>query len=498
MSVISPAQADEFVQPAEDGAPVEDQQLQIDALRQKLESQQSLIDELMKQLEEGDSGEDEEDGDLTISTRVQRLEDSILPLETRQSDFLEALSTADRRGVNGRVHIDQWSFPASTPGINVIENGDPTKDPQNRLLYRRIRFGVRGQVPPLNMSYRVEIEFSGQDGSQFRDAWIGWDDLMIFDTVRIGNQKRPYAWDHLNSSNFMVFLERPFIVDALNENNRRFGIVSYSASDDESFNWQYGAYNLTEVQSVGSIVNDHAQVEIAGRLGNTWWYDESSNGRGYAHWAVAGTVAFPDGNALNEGGQNNQARFRSRPEGRSSSHWLDTGRIAGADAYEILALESVFNAGPLQIAGEFMTLRLQRSDAASADLRFHGGYLYASYFLTGEHMPWNRKLGILGRVEPFENFFSVETCDGCSGRGWGAWQVALRLSYADFNSRDVLGGAGESLTAALNWHWNSHSRMQINYVIGRIKDRSVDLPAGGNAVVSGRYQIAGVRFMIDF
>ena len=104
-------------------------------------------------------------------------------------------------------------------------------------MYRRIRFGFRGTVPPANMSYRIEIEFSGQDGSQFRDAWIGWDDLVLLDTVRVGNQKRPYGLDHLNSSNFNVFLERPFVVDGFNEDNRRLGIVSYGVSDNRRFNW---------------------------------------------------------------------------------------------------------------------------------------------------------------------------------------------------------------------------------------------------------------------
>jgi phosphate-selective porin OprO/OprP len=304
--------------------------------------------------------------------------------------------------------------------------------------------------------------------------------------------------DHLNSSNFNVFLERPFVVDGFNEDNRRFGLAAYGVSKDLAFNWRYGVYDLTLVQDVGSIINDQYQVEFAWRFANTYWYDLGSSGRGYAHWALSGTFAFPDGNAPNNGRQDNEAQFRTFPEGRSDERWLDTRRIHGADAYQILGIESVVNVGRCQFTGEFLNLWLQRSGEFGPDLYLHGGYFYVSYFLTGEHIPWNRQLGILGRVEPFENFFLVRTCRDRVESGWGAWQVALRLSYADFNDQGILGGIGQSATLALNWYWNAHARMQFNYLYGRVDDRLAQLDAGGSAIVSGDYQISGVRFMIDF
>jgi phosphate-selective porin OprO/OprP len=426
------------------------------------------------------------------------VEESLASLEQFDTGFLEAISKVSSRFVNGRLHIDQWGFPNDSPGVNVIETGDPARGPQDRLLYRRMRFGVKGTVPPRNMSYRIEIEYSGQDGSQFRDAWIGWDDLPILSTVRVGNQKRPYGLDHLNSSNFNVFLERPFVVDGFNEDNRRFGVTSYGASEDLAFNWRYGFYDLELIQNLGSTVGDEYQVELAWRLANTWWYDESSLGRGYAHWALSGTFAFPDGNAPNDGRQNNQARFRTLPEARSDNRWLNTGRIAGADAYQIFGVESVVNVGPFQFAGEFMNLWLQRGEQFGEDLYLHGGYFYISYFLTGEHIPWNRELGILGRVKPFEDFFSIDTCHRRAERGWGAWQLAARLSYADFNDENIYGGIGESATLALNWYWNAHSRLQVNYIFGHIDNRLAELAGGGAHIASGNYHATGVRCMMDF
>ena len=477
---------DDAAPPATTASPSESQDARISELERALTEQQGLIEQLNSRLQEVQPAAETADVS-NFESRLSQLEEGVQV--ARSSEFMEALSTVARRNVNGRIHIDQWSFPDSSAGVNTIENGDPGMDPENRLLYRRIRFGVAGDVPPGNMSYRVEIEFSGQDGSQFRDAWIGWDDLTFFNTLRIGNQKRPYGWEHLNSSNFMVFLERPFVVEAFNEDSRRFGIVSYGVSDNEQYNWRYGVYNLPEVQSAGSIIGDRLQPEIAGRLANTWWYDESTNGRGYAHLGISGTVAFPYGDAPNNMNQVNQARFQTRPEGRSSNDWLDTGLLNGADTYEILGLESVFNVGPFQCAGEWMNLWVQGSTVGDDHLWLHGGYMYFSYFLTGEHIPWNRSLGVIGRVEPHEDFICEETCRGRRRPGWGAWQTAVRLSYADFNDDELYGGMGQSLTLGLNWYWNANARLQFNYIFGRIDDRLADLNAGGIAVVSGSYEI---------
>lgn len=485
--------AQESLRPLEDlQRQVESQQQAIQQLQESLRDQQDVI----QALQEREKIDSEAQLGIGEEELRRRIEQGDLPDDTIH--FLENLSAFARRTVNGRIHIDHWGFPASSPGINIIENGDPKDPPESELQYRRLRFGVKGRVEPMNMSYRLEIEFSGQDGSQFRDAWIGWDDLVFFQTVRFGNQKRPYGWDHLNSSNFMVFLERPFVVQGFNEDSRRFGLASYGVSEDSSFNWQYGFFYLPIVQDAGSIVSNRLQGEFAGRVSNTWWYDEASNGRGYGHWGLSGTVAFPDGMAPNDGQQNNAAQFRTRPEARSSNRWLDTGQIAGAGRYEILGIESVLNWGAFQFAGEFMNLWLQREKSYGANLYLHGGYFYLSYFLTGEHIPWDRELGVIGRVKPFENFFHVNTTDGGTARGLGAWQVAVRLSYADFTSADIFGGIGENATFALNWYWNSHSRLQFNYIVGQVDERLAALSTGGAAIVSGGYQIVGVRCMIDF
>ena len=429
-----------------------------------------------------------------------RLDDQAKQINALKSSLKGKASSGHSKSsmkIAGRVHADYWGFPETDAGIDALENPLPGVGPQDRLAFRRIRFGVRGSLPS-NMEYRIEMEFAGGNQSEFRDTWLGWNDLPFLQTVLIGNQKRPYGLDHMNSSRFNVFLERPFVIESFNQDARRLGIQSYGVSDDQVWNWRFGVFNQRLIQDEGNYTNDHLQLEFAGRLAQTFWYDECSDGRGYGHWAISGTSAYPDGSTLMDNGSPgpdvNEARFAHRPEARTATKWLDTGIIAGADNYQLLGLEGVLNFGPLQIVGEYMNNWVSRDPGFGPQLHLHGGYIYASYFLTGEHMPWNRKNGTLGRVKPFENFFAVRNEDGKISTGLGAWQVALRWSYADFNDNNIQGGIGQSLTAGLNWYWTPYARLQFNWIHGTIKDNVVTR----GVPLSGDYDIIGTRFLVDF
>lgn len=454
-----------------------------DQLDKIADSFEEKTKELMKPLEE----KTEE-----VAESLDKVNERFEPLEEFADDDTLAISGTSNSTlkISGRVHADYWAFPnlSNTDPVraDVFDDGNPL----DRIGFRRLRFGVAGNIND-NMVYKIESEFARGNFVEFRDAYLGFKELAILQTLLIGNQKRPYGLDHLNSSRYNVFLERPFIIEAFNQDARRLGVASYGFSADERFNWRYGVYNQKLVQATGIYAGDAYQAEFAGRLANTLWYDEVSGGRGYAHWAISGTVANPSDDRFTD----TEARFRTRAEARSTERWLDTRDIPGADVYELLGLESVINVGRLQLVGEFQNIWMQRKLGSPSDnLRFYGGYVYAAYFLTGEHIPWSRQRGTLGRVKPFENFWLVNKCCGGKCGGLGAWQIAARYSYADLSDDDIFGGIGESLTVGLNWHWNPNARMQFNFLYGNIHDR--DDGAGG--ITSTDYSIFGTRFMVDF
>lgn len=455
------------------------------------DEKEKTIEERLKDLEENHSDLKEAHG---------KLKESYVDLKKGLKGYSKSGHSGSKVKVSGRIHTDHWAFPSTSDGIDALESfdsdnpTDPLYSPQDRIGFRRMRFGVKGDLWK-TMTYKIEMEFAGGNKSEFRDAYFGWKDVPFFQQVLIGNQKRPYGLDHLNSSRYNVFMERPFVIEAFNQDARRWGIQSYNVSKDLAWNWRYGIFNQHLMQGDGNHISDHYQMEFASRIANTIWYDESSGGRGYAHWGVSSTFANPDSSGL-PGRAPNEARFRHRPEARSTNRWLNTGRISGADDYQLLGTEALLNLGSLQLVGEYQNLWLQRNNGAN-DVHLHGGYFSVSYFLTGEHMAWDRKSGTLGRVKPLENFFLVNTCcDGVKG-GWGAWQLAYRYSYADLNDQDILGGVGRSHTFGVNWLWNQYARMQFNCIVGEIDDTNpIAHPSG--TFTGGNYTILGTRLMVDF
>lgn len=397
--------------------------------------------------------------------------------------------------LGGRIHLDYWGFPEDTPGIGFFENPTTGVDPENRVAFRRIRLEFGGDIFE-TMLWRIQLDFNSPGEPEMKDVYLGFRNLPHNQQLLIGNQKRPLGLDHLNSSRFNVFMERPLVVEAFNEDARRTGIAMYGYSDDLIYTWRYGTYLLDNITTSGEYIGDSMQASGNVRLSCCPWYDECSGGRGYLHLAVAGMVARPDGDAAADDANANEARFRTRPEARSTNRWINTEPIVGARWYEIAAAEFMLNVNSWQFVSEYQTTWVQRDNntvGTGPDVNFHGAYAQLSYFLTGEFMPYNRKTSTISRVHPLENFFFVPTCDGCRGTGWGAWQIAARVSYLDLSDEDILGGDERNVTLGMNWYWTSHSKVQFNAIFGEIDQHA---PVGG--FTSGDFWIVGTRFMADF
>ncbi|MGE0377096.1 MAG: OprO/OprP family phosphate-selective porin [Planctomycetaceae bacterium] len=415
------------------------------------------------------------------------------------ADTLTEKNSSPTLELGGRIHADYLAFPETSPGIGFFEHPDPTAanfgvDPEDRFGFRRIRLEMEGDALA-TMYWRMQVDFAEPDETVIKDVYLGFRELPGDQRLQVGFQKRPLGLDALNSSRFNVFLERPFNNDAFNEDARRLGLLIQGNPRDERYLWQYGVYSLENFSASGSYAGDAYQLSGNARLASSPWYDEHSGGRNYFHWGLAGMIAQPDGDADAADSNGNEARFRARPEAHTGNRWVDTGDIAGAEWYEILAFESMLNLGPLQLVGEYHHTWLQRDvvGAAAPDLQFDGWYVYANYVLTGEHIPYERSSGTIGRLEPHRNFGLIDRCYGGPGRGWGAWGVGIRYSMIDLNNEDVLGGVGAAWTLAVNWYWTPYARLQFNVVSGQIDDRA---PVGG--FTSGHYTILGTRAAIDF
>lgn len=446
--------------------------------------------------EPGTDLEDEDELEAKVRQIMEAMQEEAKEAESEEPEEAEyEPPTRPSWSWTGRIHADYWGYPKDSPGIGYFEHPDPGSpnfgdDPEDRFAFRRLRLGMRGDVLE-TMLYKLEVDYNNPGTPEYKDIYLGWKELPFNQTLLLGNQKRPLGMDHLNSSRFNVFMERPLVVEAFNEDARRIGLAAYGYTDNELYHWRYGVYNLENTSTDGRFIGDSLQMSANARLSSSPWYDYTSDGRGYFHWAIAGMYAKPDGDRSSADTNNNEGRFRTRTENRSDTRWLDTGRIAGISDYEILAVEALLNVGAFQVVSEYQTNWSQRDE--ESDLFFHGGYVQVSYFLTGEFQPYSRTEGTIERVKPFENFFLVSRCNGGHAAGWGAWQIAARYSHLDLSDDNILGGVGNNFTAGLNWFWTAYSKVQVNYIYGDIQNHR---PV--NDFTSGNFHVVGTRFMVDF
>ena len=155
--------------------------------------------------------------------------------------------------------LDYWGFPSDSPLVNWV-GGNYPNNPRAFIGFRRLRLGAKGQAFE-NMEYKLQMEFAQPDQVTFKDAYLGWLNLPWNDKILIGNQKRPYGLAHLDSSRYMVFMERPFVVDAFNNDARRLGVEAYGYSENERWNWRYGGFDMQNIAKVGRIYSNKFEPE---------------------------------------------------------------------------------------------------------------------------------------------------------------------------------------------------------------------------------------------
>jgi phosphate-selective porin OprO/OprP len=143
--------------------------------------------------------------------------------------------------------------------------------------------------------------------------------------------------------------------------------------------------------------------------------------------------------------------------------------------------------GPLSLQSEYAFAAVHRT--GRPDLFFNGYMAQVSYFLTGEHRPYDRTLGIHSRVRPFEDFFHVRTKSQGIQTGLGAWEVAARYSNIVLNDKDIQGNNLTDFTIGLNWYLNPYTRWKFNYIRAFLEDKRA-----GNSITDAY----GMRFDYDF
>lgn len=388
-------------------------------------------------------------------------------------------------------------IPASGPGagIGTLDDG---------MFFRRVRLRSDG-VAYETFEYVAEIDFEQLNFVTFDHMWLGVRD-DYYGALRVGQVKVPQGMEMVGSDYHLTFIERSPLFDAFLTLFAP-GLYYQNSFLDQNVLFQTMFHRVQPLQFFTSDFGS-GNYGSTSRLVVTPWYE----GDGAGVLALGGSYQFrtgdlgrtlqPGGTGSTFGDTQNVARFRSRINlrdatgigstnflGSNASRAVDTGFML-TDGIHTVVPELLMNMGPLSIQADaaFTYVENARTLYGGGGLAplqdvgtamFWGGYVEASYLLTGETRGYDRRNGTYDRVRVREPFFLVKGEDGRTHWGTGAWQVAYRYSFLDLNSKGINGGQLLQHEVALNWFMNDNAKLQFVYLNA---ERLVPNPATSGAV----------------
>ena len=420
--------------------------------------------------------------------------------ESKQKDF--------RVKVGGRVQLDAVAFSAGAGPNRPPTEGGLDPELADTVAFRRGRFRVEGRMYEF-YDWAVEYDFVNQLNvnnetypterdsgplTAITDLWIQLREIPILGTVRVGNQKDPYGYEHLTSSRWLNFMERSFSQDAFEgpfNNGFLPGIQILNSNEEGDVAWQVGEFK--NATNPFGFNNSSGGSMTVGRLIILPVFEDE--GRKLLHLAISGRTmeprrqytSFDNETGLPTGDPINAVRFRSRgsirngPPGPLNSIYADSGLLQGS-WQNMIGLEFVGNNGPWSFQSEYFGSWLYNASTTSAGplvtngyqpapgtkvgtVYFQSGYAEVLYFLTGESRTYSKIEYRFDRPVPHNNFYAVR--GGGSGRrlsvSEGAWQLGVRYNYLCLSDGEVNGGVLNGCTLGLNWLLNPNARVYFNY-----------------------------------
>ena len=360
----------------------------------------------------------------------------------------------------GRLMIDHAFFSQDTDLDNAF--GELTT--KNGTEFRRARFFFSGTVYE-NVAFKLNIDFASGK-TVLKDAYIGIKNIPFVGNIRVGHVKEPFRLDALTSSKYITFMEPALLTDFTPIRNN--GILLFNNFLDKRLSAQTGLFRNASGKT-GNDLTANDGYTFTGRVSGLPFDDKEK--KLLLHIGLGYTYKKPN--------DKKEFKIASRPEAHlSGKKYLNTGTIEDVDNVQMVNFETALVKGSFSVQAEYLIANINTGTGSTkVSYNFSSYYAQASYFLTGEHKKFKGSYSGFNRLKPLHNFVG--------NKGSGAWEVALRYSNSDLNSKTILGGEQRDVTLGLNWYLNPVTRIMFNHVWEKVKNV-------GNATA---FQ---VRFQIDF
>lgn len=335
-------------------------------------------------------------------------------------------------------------------------------------FFRRSRFGVFGELYE-TVEYRLEYDFAHPARPRFLDNWIALTNLPLFNNVIIGHYFEPFSLERYSPNRFITFMERS-LADTLVP-ARNMGAMMYGNALEKRLTYALGGFRSGS-NNYGEDVSHNSGYAMTAHATYLAWYEEIGQdnlkllhlGGSYSYRATG----------------DDPVNFSTRPSVRMSQQgvggvpvFISTGDLDDASHMQLFGLEAAWVHNAFSMQSEFIAAEVHRK--RNVDPFFHGGYVYGSWFLTGESRSYSPtsilgrfREGIFQRTVPRSNVF--DTGAGSGWTGGGAVELAVRWSYIDLNSNGVEGGHLQDMTYGINWYLNPYTKAMFNYVRPTLRD----------------------------
>ncbi|QUS40418.1 porin [Tardiphaga alba] len=356
--------------------------------------------------------------------------------------------------ITGRIHFDAGAYSFSP------KSGDTRPTSVNDgINARRARLGLIGTYNK-DWEYGLIIDAGGTtDGDAvLNNAYVAYKGVKGL-VIQGGYINVPYTLDESISSNNTLFMERSasqVLATSMAAGDFR------SAFGGHVFDKHYWVGAYVTGPTTGAGVNHSIPQPLGATLRAVAVpvnNDISTVLVGFDALYLAETGATVSNNVT----INNQLTMSDRIEARidpATNALLNTSRMINVNSAHVLSGEGAVRYGSFLATGEYFNYSVQRS-GGFGDLNFEGGYGQAAYVLTGESRKYSSSAGAFGGVAPARpvNFSTGDL---------GAWELAVRYSYANLNDLDIRGGELKSTTVGLNWYVNNNMRFMFNWIHGTV------------------------------
>ena len=278
------------------------------------------------------------------------------------------------------------------------------------------------------------------------------DDYTLFDfrldipvwekaSFSIGKQKEPISMERLMALGHGPLGERAAVSDALLP-SRNVGLVIAGTLLDDRMTMAGGAFNNWLDKDQPNSFSDNS-TQYVGRA--TWIPVLSGNESTLLHL----------GASLRHSNSKEGFVTQSGPEFNRAPDYVATAFFDPDDSMTYQA-EASLRSGPFWLHGEYV--RTDLDAPGYGDPSIDGYHVTASWILTGEVRPYNKRVGIF---KPIPVARTVEQ------NGWGAWEVSTRFSTLDMSEAPDPDGfdAGDMdvWSLGLNWWLTPYFNFNVNY-----------------------------------